>query len=106
MQISQAQAEAFLQRDLATFEMAIASAVKVPLTADQFSALVSFIYNIGETNFGGSTLLRLLNQKDYLGAANQLLRWNKGGGQELPGLTRRRQAERALFLGQDFTIFL
>lgn len=106
MQISQAQAEAFLRRDLATFEMAIANAVKVPLTADQFSALVSFIYNIGETNFVGSTLLQLLNQKDYLGAADQLLRWNKGGDQELPGLTRRRQAERALFLGQDFTVFL
>jgi GH24 family phage-related lysozyme (muramidase) len=106
MQISQAQAEAFLKRDLATFERAIANAVKVPLTDDQFSALVSFVYNIGETNFVGSTLLQLLNQKDYLGAADQLLRWNKGGDRELPGLTRRRQAERALFLGQDFTAFL
>ena len=106
MQISQAQAEEFLKKDLATFEMAIANAVKVPLSADQFSALVSFIYNIGATNFVGSTLLQLLNQKDYMGAADQLLRWNKGGDQELPGLTRRRQAERALFLGQDFTVFL
>jgi GH24 family phage-related lysozyme (muramidase) len=106
MRISQAEAEAFLKRDLATFEAAIANAIKVPVTADQFSALVSFIYNIGETDFVKSTLLKLLNQKDYLGAADQLLRWNKGGGQELPGLTRRRQAERALFLGQDFTVFL
>lgn len=106
MKISLAQAEAFLKRDLAIFETAIANAVKVPLTDDQFSALVSFIYNIGETDFVGSTLLQLLNQKDYQGAADQLLRWNKGGDQELPGLTRRRQAERALFLGQDFTVFL
>jgi GH24 family phage-related lysozyme (muramidase) len=106
MQISQAQAETFLKKDLATFEMAIANAVKVPLVDDQFSVLVSFIYNIGETDFMGSTLLQLLNQKDYPAAADQLLRWNKGGGQELPGLTRRRQAERALFLGQDFTVFL
>jgi GH24 family phage-related lysozyme (muramidase) len=106
MRITQAQAEEFLKKDLATFEMAIANAVKVPLTDDQFSALVSFVYNIGTTNFVGSTLLQLLNQKDYPGAADQLLRWNKGGNQELPGLTRRRQAERALFLGQDFTVFL
>ncbi len=106
MQISQAQAEAFLKRDLATFEAAIANTVTVPLTDDQFSALVSFIYNIGATEFAGSTLLQLLNQKDYLEAADQLLRWNKGGTQELPGLTRRRQAERALFLGQNFTVFL
>lgn len=106
MQISPAQAEEFLKKDLAIFEAAIANVVKVPLTDDQFSALVSFVYNIGETYFTGSTLLQLLNQKDYRGAADQLLRWNKGDGQELPGLTRRRQAERALFLGQDFTVFL
>jgi GH24 family phage-related lysozyme (muramidase) len=106
MQISPAQAEEFLKKDLATFEAAIANIVKVPLTDDQFSALVSFVYNIGATEFAGSTLLQLLNQKDYQGAADQLLRWNKGGNQELPGLTRRRQAERALFLGQNFTVFL
>ncbi|NJR37505.1 MAG: lysozyme [Leptolyngbyaceae cyanobacterium CSU_1_4] len=106
MRISPAEAEAFLKKDLATFEAAIANAVKVPLTDNQFSALVSFIYNIGETEFVRSTLIQLLNQKDYLGAADQLLRWNKGNGQELPGLTRRRQAERALFLGQDFIVFL
>lgn len=106
MQISPAQAEEFLKRDLAIFEAAIANMVKVPLSSDQFSALASFIYNIGETNFAESTLLQLLNQKDYQGAAEQLLRWNKGGDRELPGLTRRRQAERALFLGENFTIFL
>ena len=59
-------------------------------------------YNFSEPN----KLLRLLNQGDYRGAADQLLRWDKAGGQALAGLTRRRRAERALFLGQDYTVFL
>jgi GH24 family phage-related lysozyme (muramidase) len=106
MRISQAQAESFLMRDVAKFEATIASAIKVPINTDQFSALVSFTYNVGATAFTESTLLQLLNKRDYLGAADQLLRWNKGGNLELPGLTRRRQAERSLFLGQNFTVFL
>ncbi|GAB4381785.1 MAG: hypothetical protein Kow00121_41080 [Elainellaceae cyanobacterium] len=107
MTITEAQAEAFLRRDLARFERAVQDLVNVPLTDDQFSALVSFTYNVGEGALANSTLLRLLNRRDYRGAADQLLRWNKGeGGVELYGLTRRRRAERALFLGQDYTAFL
>lgn len=106
MKITEAQAEDFLKRDLARFENAVKSLVKVPLNEDQFSALVSFTYNVGEGALGGSTLLRLLNQRDFQGAAEQFMRWNKGDQGELPGLTRRRKAERALFLGQDFTVFL
>jgi GH24 family phage-related lysozyme (muramidase) len=106
MLITQAEAEALLKRDSAKFEAAIASLVKVALTDNQFSALVCFVYNIGAGAFGASTLLKLLNQQDYQGAADQLLLWNKGGDRVLAGLTRRRQAERALFLGQDFSAFL
>ncbi|MBD3881125.1 lysozyme [Phormidium tenue FACHB-886] len=106
MQITEAQAEAFLKRDLARFENAVANLVEVPLSSDQFSALVSFAYNVGEGALANSTLLRLLNQGDFRGAADQLLRWNRGDSGELPGLTRRRRAERALFLGEDFTAFL
>lgn len=106
MVITEAQAEAFLRRDLNRFEQAVTDLVKVPLTDDQFSALVSFTYNVGEGALSTSTLLRLLNQRDYQGAADQLLRWDKAGGQSLAGLTRRRKAERALFLGQDYTVFL
>lgn len=107
MRITEAQAEAFLRRDLARFENAVIDLVRVPLNDDQFSALVSFTYNVGEGALASSTLLRLLNRRDYQGAADQLLRWNKGdGGQELYGLTRRRRAERAMFLGQDYTAFL
>ncbi|HEY9643946.1 MAG TPA: glycoside hydrolase family protein [Coleofasciculaceae cyanobacterium] len=106
MRITKAQAEQYLQEDLTQFEKAVKDNVRVPLNTDQFSALVSFTYNVGEGALASSTLLRLLNQGDYQGAADQFLRWNKGGGQELPGLTRRRNAERAMFLGQDYTAFL
>jgi GH24 family phage-related lysozyme (muramidase) len=106
MVITEAEAEALLRRDLARFENAVADLVNVPVNDDQFSALVSFTYNVGEGALASSTLLRLLNQRDYSGAADQLLRWNRAGGAELPGLTRRRRAERALFLGQDYTVFL
>lgn len=106
MMITQAQAEELLKRDLDRFERAVIDLVRVPLNDDQFSALVSFVYNIGEGALATSTLLRLLNQRDYQGAADQLLRWDKAGGQTLAGLTRRRRAERALFLGQDYTVFL
>jgi GH24 family phage-related lysozyme (muramidase) len=106
MQITEAQAEGFLRRDLRRFEATVADLVSVSLNDDQFSALVSFTYNVGEGAFEDSTLRRLLNQRDYQGAADQFLRWNLGDGVELPGLTRRRRAERALFLGQDYTAFL
>jgi GH24 family phage-related lysozyme (muramidase) len=106
MRISAAEAEAFLKQDLARFEKAIATHVKVPLNSDQCSALICFTYNVGESAFAGSTLIQLLNKKDYAGAAEQFLRWNKAGEQELVGLTRRRKAERALFLGQDFSAFM
>ncbi|PSB22895.1 muraminidase [filamentous cyanobacterium CCP2] len=106
MRITEAQAEAFLRRDLARFERAVSDLITVPLNEDQYSALVSFTYNVGEGALAGSTLRRLLNQRDYQGAADQLLRWNRGDAGELPGLTRRRRAERALFLGQDYTVFL
>ena len=58
-----------------------------------------FTYNLGSANLGSSTLLKLLNVKDYAGAAEQFSRWNKAGGQVLAGLTKRRAAERAMFLG-------
>ena len=71
--------------------------VKVPLNENQHGALVSFTYNLGAGNLGSSTLLRKLNAGDYAGAAAEFPRWNKAGGKELAGLTRRRAAEKALF---------
>ena len=71
--------------------------VKVPLNQNQFDALVSFAYNIGNWNFNSSTLLRWLNQGNYKEASMQLLRWNKSKGIVLNGLTKRRKSEKALF---------
>jgi GH24 family phage-related lysozyme (muramidase) len=73
--------------------------VKVPLNDQQYSALSSFAYNVGPTNFASSTLLKKLNAGDYQGAANEFKKWNKASGQTLEGLTRRRAAEEALFKG-------
>ncbi|MBN3006243.1 lysozyme [Chromobacterium alkanivorans] len=96
--ITQAQADALLARDLSRFEAGVTRLVQVPLNQNQFDALVSFSYNLGLGSLQNSTLLRLLNQRDYAGAAAQFPRWNKAGGKVLPGLTRRRAAEQALFL--------
>lgn len=96
--ITQAQGKALLAAMLGTYEQGVSKLVKVPLTQNQFDALVSFAYNVGVAAFAKSTLLRKLNNADYKGAADGLLAWNKGGGKVLVGLTRRRQAEKELFL--------
>lgn len=95
--VTQQQADDYLRRDVRQFERAVSRLVRVPLTQGQFDALVSFAFNLGEGALAQSTLLRLLNAGDYAGAAAQFERWNKAGGRVLPGLVRRRAAERALF---------
>ncbi|MBT9314950.1 lysozyme [Leptothoe spongobia TAU-MAC 1115] len=105
-EISEAQAEALLKTDLNRFENAINQAVRVSINDNQFAALVSFTYNVGAGALRSSTLLRKLNRRDIYGAANEFPRWNRAGGRVLAGLTRRRNAERALFLGQDYRRFL
>ena len=95
---TQEQALEYLQHDLKSFEKTVNDSVKVPLSQNQFDALVSLSYNIGSGAFKNSTLLKKLIDKDYAGAADQFLVWNKGGGKVLKGLVRRRDAERALFL--------
>jgi lysozyme len=96
--ITEAQAETLLRKDITWAEEAVNESVVVPLSQNQFDALVSFVFNVGAGAFGSSTLLRLLNSKDYEGAANQFLRWNKQKGVALKGLTKRREEERKLFL--------
>lgn len=96
--ISQQHAEALLRKDLADTEQGIAKAVRVSITQGQFDALASFVFNLGAGRLRSSTLLRKLNAGDYVGAANQFLLWDKAGGKPLKGLTKRRQAERKLFL--------
>ena len=105
-EISEAQAESLLKADLNRFEQAINQAVRVSINDNQFAALASFTYNVGAGAMRSSTLLRKLNRRDIYGAANEFPRWNRAGGRVLAGLTRRRNAERALFLGQDYRRFL
>ncbi len=108
MTITQAQAEQLLREDLEKFESFVEDVVKVAINDNQFSALTCFCFNVGPgaNGFGGSTLLKLLNQGDFQGAANEFRRWNKVNGKPWLGLTRRRLAEQALFLGQPWEPFL
>jgi len=81
-----------------TFSENINKVVKVPLNKNQFDALVSFSYNIGNKNFNWSTLLKKLNLSDYEGASLEFGRWNQANGKILNGLVLRRQKEKELFL--------
>lgn len=93
-----AQVDQYFSNDLVKFENSVNSLVKVPLTQNQFDALVSFSYNVGAANLAASTLLKKLNAKDYKGAAAEFPKWNKAGGKVMNGLTKRRNAEMELFL--------
>lgn len=94
---TQAQAEAALAIDEAWAESVVQARVKVPLTQNEFDALVDFVFNAGSGNFTASTMLRLLNAGDYHGAAGEFVKWDKCGGVVLAGLLRRRQAEAVEF---------
>ncbi len=93
---TRADAIRLLRRDVAQREAAVDRLVRVELNQNEFDALVSLVFNIGEgaKGFAGSTVLRLLNAADRRGAADAFLMWKIGG----PGLIHRRRRERALFL--------
>ncbi|MEE8660819.1 Endolysin [Acetobacteraceae bacterium EV16G] len=100
--ITQVQADILLTRMIIDIEQKIEVMTRVSLSPAQYAALTSFIYNVGDNAFSGSTLLRKLNEGDYQGAADQFLLWIHAGGVTLRELTRRREAERQLFLhGED-----
>lgn len=94
------EADVFLEQDLKSFEDAVNKTVNVALTQNQFDALVCFVYNVGVGNFKKSTLLKKLNASHFSEAADEFLKWDKSKGKALPGLTRRRSAERSLFLSE------
>lgn len=96
--ITGAQADAFLREDLQVAELTINTNVKVKLTQGQFDALASFVFNLGSGNFVKSTLLKKLNTGVYAGAADEFGKWVNAGGKKLPGLVKRRAAEREVFL--------
>ena len=98
LHISQEQADDYLRRDLAWVEKCINNSVKVDLTQGEFDALCSFVYNLGCSALGKSTLLAKLNAGDSDGAAQEFGRWTKAGGRVLQGLVVRRKAEMDVFL--------
>lgn len=106
MAIDLKEAEELLKTDVAVFERGVKRLVKVPLTQGQYDALVVFAYNIGLGALQASTLMRLLNDREIKAAAEQFLRWDKVGEVRMPGLTRRRKCEQAMFLGQNYSAFL
>ena len=95
--ISVEQAEQLLEADLAEAEAAVVKLVKVSLTDNQFSALVSFVFNAGEVAFATSTLLRKLNEGGYGLVPAYLRSWIFDNGRVLPGLVKRRAAEATLW---------
>ena len=97
MKIPQNKATELLREDMAEFEKHVLHLIDVPLTQNQFDALVSFSFNVGAGALKNSTLRKLLNQGKYKEVPAQLGRWNKAKGKVLAGLTRRRKAEGVLW---------
>ncbi|CCJ07116.1 lysozyme [Methylocystis sp. SC2] len=93
MEISRAEVDRLLSRDLGQYENAVNGAVRVPLTQGQFDALVSFCFNIGIGGFKGSTVVKLLNKRNYRGAADAFMKWVKP-----PEIRGRRESERQQFV--------
>ena len=86
-----------LQRDTRIAQADVRRLVKVAVTQEQFDALVSFTFNVGGTNLASSTLLKKINAGDCRGATHEFPRWNRARGVVLPGLTKRRAAEAAMW---------
>lgn len=98
MKIDQADADQRLEQDLADIRSRVLAQVEVPLNDNQLAALISFTYNEGAGHLHESTILAKLNQKDFQAAADAFLMWDKCRGNVVPGLLRRRTAERTLFV--------
>jgi lysozyme len=97
MTITLQEAEELLKKDLQRFVNAL-DKHKLELNNNQYCACISLMFNIGIAAFNNSTLLKKLKAKDYKGAAEGFLKWNKVKGTVLKGLTNRREDERKLFL--------
>ena len=98
MKITEKVAQQYFENDTEWAVSAVNNLVKVPLSQNQFDALVSFVFNIGTPSFKKSTLLRKLNAGNYEVAAAEFPRWNKQKGKVLKGLVRRRAHEMELFM--------
>jgi GH24 family phage-related lysozyme (muramidase) len=94
---TQEQCDARFAADLDRFALGVSAALTGQTSQPQFDAMTSLAYNIGLGAFESSTLLRLHDAGDFTAADAQFARWNKQAGQVLPGLTRRRAAEAAMY---------
>ena len=97
--LTEQQVTDLLAQDVKPASSAVNSGVKVPLKQNQFDALCSFTFNVGVAAFTGSTLLKVLNQKQYDQVPTQLLRWTRAGGKVVQGLVNRRNNEIKLWNG-------
>ena len=95
-------AETMLSEEMDEYEGYINNMVKVELEQCEFDALVAWVYNLGPTNLGESTMLKVLNDGQFDRVPDEMRRWNRAGGQVLQGLVRRREAEALLFQGEDW----
>ena len=100
--ITQEEADSLLLHEMDEYEGYINDMVNADLKQNQFDAMVSWVFNLGPSNLQASTLLKVLNSKDYEGVPSQIKRWNKAGGQVKQGLIRRREAEALLFEGKEW----
>lgn len=100
--IDRATARLWARAELLAALVLVRRAVAVPLTIGEEAALVDLAFNVGPGAVSGSTLLRLLNAGDVLGAAAQFEVWDHAGGRAIAGLLRRRRADEAEFLQPDF----
>lgn len=98
MTITEDQALQLVKQEVNTLWSRIESILKVKINDNQMNALVDFAYNLGFNALKTSTLMRLVNESKFDEAANQFLRWVYAGGKVLPGLVKRREAEKQLFL--------
>jgi len=95
--ISKLEAEGFLEKDLSIAEQGVFRLIKVPLTSNQFSALVSFTYNLGVGALQRSTLRQKLNRGEYFSVPYEMSKWGYAGGIKQRGLVLRRAEEGRLF---------
>jgi lysozyme len=98
--LTREEALSLLKHDVEEAEAAVNRLVAVNLKQEQFDALVSFVFNVGEGAFAGSTLLRKLNQGHCCAVPDQLRRWNRTKGRVIAGLAARRNAEISLYVGE------
>jgi len=101
--INKDEANYLLQEEMIEFESYIDDMVEVELNQSQYDALCAWVYNLGPSNLGSSTLLKVLNEGKYEEVPQQIKRWNKANGEVLTGLIRRREAEALLFQSKEWS---